>query len=45
MFIFDKMNLEGDLIAKAELLKKNFSSGKGVAAERCEVVITESKSQ
>ena len=43
VFIFDKMNLEGDLIAKAELLKKNFSSGKGVAAERCEVVITESK--
>ena len=43
VFIFDKMNLEGDLIAKAELLKKSFSSGKGVAAERCEVVITESK--
>ena len=42
MFIVDKMNLEGDLIAKAELLKKNFS-GKEVAAERCEVVITESK--
>ena len=43
VFIFDKMNLEGDLIAKAELLKKNFSSGKEAAAERCEVVITESK--
>ena len=42
VFIVDKMNLEGDLIAKAELLKKNFS-GKEVAAERCEVVITESK--
>ena len=43
VFIFDKMNLEGELIAKAELLKKNFSSGTEVAAERCEVVITESK--
>ena len=43
LFVFDKMNLEGDLIIKEELLKKKFPSGEERSAERCEVVITESK--
>ena len=44
VFIFNKMNLEGVLISRDNLLKKCFGSGNVVQAlERCEVVVNETK--
>ncbi|KAJ7380574.1 hypothetical protein OS493_009041 [Desmophyllum pertusum] len=43
VFIFDKMNLESNIIPKEELLKKDLSSRNEESQERCEIVVKKTK--
>ena len=43
VFIFDKMNLEGNVIPKDELLKNKLLSRNEQSQERCEVVVNKTK--